>query len=52
MIRAMRGEMPDTATFGWRKWLWVPTPAVGGDGILSISQRPISSLADENVMAP
>lgn len=39
--KAVRGELPDTLTFGWRKWLWVPTPGHGGDGILSMSQRPL-----------
>ena len=40
-MRAVRGEMPDTLTNCSRKWVWVPTPAVGGDGVLSLSQRPI-----------
>ncbi len=40
-MKAVRGEMPDTLTNCSRKWVWVPTPAAGGDGMLCLSQRPI-----------
>ncbi len=39
--KAVKLSLPDTATFGWRTAVWVPTPGHGGDGILSFSQRPI-----------
>lgn len=46
-MRATKGEMPDTLTLGWRKWVWLPTPAYGGDGILTISQRPLKGGGSE-----
>jgi hypothetical protein len=41
MMRGYEFGMPDTLTYGWRKGAWVPTQHVGGDGILSLSQRPL-----------
>jgi len=39
--KAIKLELPDTLTFGWRKLVWVPTPRESCDGVLSFSQRPI-----------
>src|ERR1043166_6475623 len=41
MQRGFDFTMPDTLSNGWRKGAWVPTSSVGGDGILSLSQRPM-----------
>lgn len=46
-MRAIRGDMPDTASNCYRKWVWLPTPSFGGDGVLSISQRPLKGGAPE-----
>lgn len=41
MIRAHEFTLPDTLSIGWRRGAWIPTPHVGGDGVLSLSQRPL-----------
>lgn len=46
-MKAVRGDMPDTAAFCYRKWVWLPTPTFGGDGVMSISQRPLKGGAPE-----
>lgn len=36
--RVVSGDLPRTATFVGRKWLWLGTPAFGGDGLLTVTQ--------------
>lgn len=45
--KVYRVQMPDTASFGWRKWVFVCTPGGGGDGMLSVSQRPLKGGGSE-----